>query len=104
LYPLLRAKAVRVLRDVWRMETHLTAHDGDDVVVDHNEVKEYPRDLNGGGRTDRWQSGRQFRQSGRPLQMGRAGPVVLRAGVVSSHPPGGGLQSVLTIQSTKSAS
>ena len=34
MYPLLRAKAVRALRDVWRIETHLTAHDGDDVVVE----------------------------------------------------------------------
>ncbi|MBZ9995102.1 CocE/NonD family hydrolase [Mesorhizobium sp. BH1-1-4] len=37
---------VRALRDVWRIETHIIAHDGDEVVVDRNEVKEYPRDLN----------------------------------------------------------
>ncbi|RWX59920.1 peptidase S15, partial [Mesorhizobium sp. M4B.F.Ca.ET.089.01.1.1] len=37
---------VRALRHVWRMETYLIAHDGDEVVVERSEVKEYPRDLN----------------------------------------------------------
>ncbi|RUU72354.1 peptidase S15, partial [Mesorhizobium sp. M7A.T.Ca.TU.009.01.1.2] len=37
---------VRALRKVWRIETHITAHDGDELIVDRNEVKEYPRDLN----------------------------------------------------------
>ncbi|WP_137932618.1 CocE/NonD family hydrolase [Mesorhizobium comanense] len=37
---------VRALHDVWRIETHLTAHDGDVVIIDRAEVKEYPRDLN----------------------------------------------------------
>jgi len=37
---------VRALRDVWRMETHLVAHSGDEVVIDRQEVKEFPRDLN----------------------------------------------------------
>ncbi|RUU58669.1 hypothetical protein [Mesorhizobium sp. M2C.T.Ca.TU.002.02.1.1] len=37
---------VRALRDVWRMETHLVARAGDEVVVDREEVKEFPRDLN----------------------------------------------------------
>ncbi|QKC98059.1 CocE/NonD family hydrolase [Mesorhizobium sp. NZP2298] len=37
---------VRGLRDVWRIETHITAHDRNEVVVDRSEVKEYPRDLN----------------------------------------------------------
>ena len=37
---------VRALRDVWRMETHLIARAGDEVVVDREEVKEFPRDLN----------------------------------------------------------
>lgn len=37
---------VRALRDVWRMETHLVARAGDEVVVDRQEVKEFPRDLN----------------------------------------------------------
>ncbi|TPI22407.1 hypothetical protein [Mesorhizobium sp. B4-1-1] len=32
--------------DVWRMETHLIARAGDEVVVDRQEVKEFPRDLN----------------------------------------------------------
>ncbi|ESZ56089.1 peptidase S15 [Mesorhizobium sp. L103C120A0] len=37
---------VRALRDVWRMETHLVARAGDEVVVDREDVKEFPRDLN----------------------------------------------------------
>ncbi|TPJ36141.1 CocE/NonD family hydrolase [Mesorhizobium sp. B2-8-3] len=37
---------VRALHDVWRMETHLIARAGDEVVVDREEVKEFPRDLN----------------------------------------------------------
>ena len=37
---------VRALRDVWRMETHITAHAGDELVLDRDEVKEFPRDLN----------------------------------------------------------
>ncbi|WP_027163916.1 CocE/NonD family hydrolase [Mesorhizobium sp. WSM1293] len=37
---------VRALRDVWRIETHITAHDGDERIVDRSEVKEYRRDLN----------------------------------------------------------
>jgi hypothetical protein len=37
---------VRALRDVWRMETHLIARAGEEVVVDREEVKEFPRDLN----------------------------------------------------------
>ncbi|MEQ1955423.1 CocE/NonD family hydrolase [Mesorhizobium yinganensis] len=37
---------VRALRDVWRMETHIVARDGDEIVVDRNEVREFPRDLN----------------------------------------------------------
>ncbi|PWJ83834.1 hypothetical protein C8D77_1403 [Mesorhizobium loti] len=37
---------VHALRDVWRMETHLVARAGDEVVVDRKEVKEFPRDLN----------------------------------------------------------
>ncbi|RTM06210.1 MAG: CocE/NonD family hydrolase [Hyphomicrobiales bacterium] len=37
---------VRALRDVWRMETHLIARAGDEAVVDRQEVKEFPRDLN----------------------------------------------------------
>ncbi|TPM40762.1 CocE/NonD family hydrolase [Mesorhizobium sp. B2-3-4] len=37
---------VRALRDVWRIETHVIAHHGDELVVDRGEVKEYPRDLN----------------------------------------------------------
>ncbi|MEZ5783831.1 MAG: CocE/NonD family hydrolase [Rhizobiaceae bacterium] len=37
---------VRALRDVWRIETHITAHSGDEVVLDRDEVKEFPRDLN----------------------------------------------------------
>lgn len=37
---------VRALRDVWRMETHLIARAGEEVVVDREEVREFPRDLN----------------------------------------------------------
>ncbi len=37
---------VRALRDVWRMETYMIAHDGDEVVVERSEVREFPRDLN----------------------------------------------------------
>ncbi|RUX88488.1 MULTISPECIES: CocE/NonD family hydrolase, partial [unclassified Mesorhizobium] len=37
---------VHALRDVWRIETHITAHDGDELIVDRAEVREYPRDLN----------------------------------------------------------
>ncbi|WP_192385935.1 CocE/NonD family hydrolase [Mesorhizobium silamurunense] len=37
---------VRALRDVWRIDTQLVARAGDLVVVDREEVKEFPRDLN----------------------------------------------------------
>jgi hypothetical protein len=37
---------VRALRQVWRIETHITAHSGNELVVDRTEIKEYPRDLN----------------------------------------------------------
>jgi putative CocE/NonD family hydrolase len=37
---------VRALRDVWRMETHIIAHAGDELVLDRDEVREFPRDLN----------------------------------------------------------
>lgn len=37
---------VRALRDVWRMETHLLARSGGETIVDREEVKEFPRDLN----------------------------------------------------------
>ncbi|RUY64207.1 peptidase S15, partial [Mesorhizobium sp. M7A.F.Ca.CA.001.09.2.1] len=37
---------VCALRDVWRIETHITAHDRDERIVDRSEVKEYRRDLN----------------------------------------------------------
>ncbi|MCO5081694.1 MAG: CocE/NonD family hydrolase [Rhizobiaceae bacterium] len=37
---------VRALRDVWRMETHIVAHAGDELVLDRDEVREFPRDLN----------------------------------------------------------
>ncbi|MER9629572.1 CocE/NonD family hydrolase [Mesorhizobium sp. M0296] len=37
---------VRAFRDVWRIETHMLAHDGDEVAVESREVKEWPRDLN----------------------------------------------------------
>ena len=34
------------LPDVWRIETHIIAHDGQDVVVDQTAVKQVARDLN----------------------------------------------------------
>lgn len=37
---------VRALRDVWRMETHIIAHAGDELVLDRDEVREFSRDLN----------------------------------------------------------
>lgn len=37
---------VRGLKDVWRMETHIVAKAGDEVVLDEGQVKEFPRDLN----------------------------------------------------------
>jgi putative CocE/NonD family hydrolase len=37
---------MRGLADVWRLETHLVATHGDQVVLDRAEVKEVPRDLN----------------------------------------------------------
>lgn len=37
---------VRALRDVWRMETHIRAHDGDELVLEREEIREFPRDLN----------------------------------------------------------
>lgn len=37
---------VRALRDVWRVETRMSAHSGDELVHASDEVKEYRRDLN----------------------------------------------------------
>jgi hypothetical protein len=37
---------VRGLKDVWRMETHIVAKAGEEVVLDESQVKEFPRDLN----------------------------------------------------------
>ncbi|MER9254427.1 CocE/NonD family hydrolase [Mesorhizobium sp. M0598] len=37
---------VRALRDVWRIETSIVAHDGEEVVLERDEVKEFARDLN----------------------------------------------------------
>lgn len=37
---------VRALRDVWRMETEILARDGDEVVKQETQVRDFPRDLN----------------------------------------------------------
>ncbi|MER9951477.1 CocE/NonD family hydrolase [Mesorhizobium sp. M0047] len=37
---------VRGLRDVWRIETRIVAHDGEELVLERDEVKEFVRDLN----------------------------------------------------------
>jgi hypothetical protein len=37
---------VRALRNVWRIETHLVAREGDKIIIDREEVKKFPRDLN----------------------------------------------------------
>lgn len=37
---------VRALRDVWRMETEILARDGDELVKQETQVRDFPRDLN----------------------------------------------------------
>ncbi|MER8747470.1 CocE/NonD family hydrolase [Mesorhizobium sp. M1004] len=37
---------VRALRDVWRIETHIVAHDGEELVLERDDIKEFARDLN----------------------------------------------------------
>ena len=37
---------VRALRDAWRMETEITARDGDEVVKQESRTRDFPRDLN----------------------------------------------------------
>ncbi|WP_054310659.1 CocE/NonD family hydrolase [Mesorhizobium sp. 1M-11] len=37
---------VRGLREVWRLETHLVARTRDEIVLDREEITEFPRDLN----------------------------------------------------------
>jgi uncharacterized protein len=37
---------VRALRNVWRMETEITAKAGDEVVKQENRSRDFPRDLN----------------------------------------------------------
>ncbi|RUW61503.1 hypothetical protein EOA31_36930 [Mesorhizobium sp. M4B.F.Ca.ET.049.02.1.2] len=37
---------VRALRDVWRIETHIVAKEGDKLLLEREDVKEFARDLN----------------------------------------------------------
>ncbi|ESZ22989.1 CocE/NonD family hydrolase C-terminal non-catalytic domain-containing protein, partial [Mesorhizobium sp. L2C067A000] len=37
---------VRGLRELWRIETRIVAHDGEELVLERDEVKEFARDLN----------------------------------------------------------
>lgn len=37
---------MRALRDVCRLETRIVAHDGEELVLERDEVKEFTRDLN----------------------------------------------------------
>ncbi|TIO74072.1 MAG: CocE/NonD family hydrolase [Mesorhizobium sp.] len=37
---------VRALRELWRIETRIVAHDGEELVLERDEVKEFARDLN----------------------------------------------------------
>ncbi|AZO35981.1 CocE/NonD family hydrolase [Mesorhizobium sp. M2A.F.Ca.ET.037.01.1.1] len=37
---------VRALRDVWRIETHIVAKEGDKLLLERDDVKEFARDLN----------------------------------------------------------
>ncbi|TIV91957.1 MAG: hypothetical protein E5V85_29830 [Mesorhizobium sp.] len=37
---------VRALRDVWRLETHIVAKEGDKLLFERDDIKEFARDSN----------------------------------------------------------